>query len=227
MLQINVTRQWRDKFHDGHVGMLLVDSVDNSRQSPVLDEKKNALEQKLCKKFNGFSRTDYMEIGVLNQYRNYYKRFKKTYHVQLQIESIVRKNKSFPNVSPLVDANFMAEMETHILTAGHDADLLAEPIMIDATKGDEVFTQMSGATQSLKPDDMMMSDARGVVCSIIYGQDNRTPISSNTRRALFVAYAPPGVTKNRVQYQLDTILENIRLFAPDVLVEMIKVYSAD
>lgn len=226
MLQINITGQWHDSFQDGHVGILLVNNVDNSRRSPVLDQKKKELEQTLRKKFMGFSRTDYMEIDVLNTYRNYYKKFKKTYHVQLQIESIVQKNKSLPNVSPLVDANFMAEMETHILTAGHDADLLAEPVVIDATKGDEVFTQMNGAVISLKSNDMMMSDGKGIVCTIIYGQDNRTPISDKTRRALFVAYAPPGVPKKKVQHQLDSILENIRLFAPEALLEVLEVYSA-
>jgi len=226
LLKISITRQWRDCFHDGHVGVLLVNNVDNSGRAPVLDQKKKVLEQTLRQKFIGFSRADYMKTGILNTYRNYYKKFKKTYHVQLQIESIVQKNKSFPNVSPLVDANFMAEMETHILTAGHDADLLAEPVVIDATKGDEIFTRMNGAVISLKPNDMMMSDGKGIVCTIIYGQDNRTPISSKTRRALFVAYAPPGVPKIKVQQQLDSILENIRLFSPETLVEMCEVYSA-
>src|SRR5262245_24144930 len=57
-------------------------------------------------------------------YVRYYKRFSKTYHVQLQLESIVLKRKSLPSVSPLVDANFTAEVETLVLTAGHDAQKL-------------------------------------------------------------------------------------------------------
>ena len=47
--------------------------------------------------------------------------------MQLQLESIVLKAKSLPDVSPAVDANFMAEVETLILTAGHDVEMLAEP----------------------------------------------------------------------------------------------------
>ncbi len=57
----------------------------------------------------------------------------------------------------------------------------------------------------LKPGDMMMRDGQGVGCTIIYGQDNRTPISKNTRRALYVAYAPVGVPKTAVRQQLDLI----------------------
>jgi len=47
--------------------------------------------------------------------------------VQLQVESIVSKGKSLPNVTPLVDANFVAEVETLVLTAGHDVAKLQAP----------------------------------------------------------------------------------------------------
>ncbi|MEZ4519935.1 MAG: hypothetical protein R3C44_24935 [Chloroflexota bacterium] len=71
--------------------------------------------------------------------------------------------------------------------------MLAAPVTIDATQGGEQFTQMNGSTRFLKPNDMMMTDGKGIVCTIIYGQDKRTPISPKTRRALYVAYAPAGV----------------------------------
>lgn len=110
-----------------------------------------------------------------------------------------RKKRALPNVSPLVDANFMAEMDTLVLTAGHDADLLSNPVRIDVTKEDDAFVQINGKTTQLKPDDMMMADGKGIVCTIIYGQDQRTPISPATRRALYVAYAPAGVAKEKVR----------------------------
>lgn len=119
-----------------------------------------------------------------------------------------------------------AELETFILTSGHDADLLEAPISIDATQGGEAFVQMNGSEQSLKPNDMMMSDGKGIVCTIIYGQDQRTPISPNTRRALYVAYAPAGVPVAAVQQQLDSIRENVRRFAPEAEVEMIELFRA-
>ena len=92
--------------------------------------------------FAEFSRTDLLELAALQAYRTYYKKFGKTYHVQLQLELVVHNGKSLPNVSPLVDANFAAEMETLILTAGDDADLLEPPLTIDATHGGETFTQI-------------------------------------------------------------------------------------
>lgn len=226
MDQIEPTQKWHQAFPGGHVGVLQVRSVDNTGSSAVLDKKKKDLERRLRKQMAGFTRSDISELEAINAYRKYYKKFKKTYHVQLQLESIVMKNKSLPRVSPLVDANFIAEMETLVLTAGHDADLLVGKVVIDATKGDESFTQMNGTLRTLKPNDMMMLDEKGIVCTIIYGQDIRTPITPDTRHALYVAYAPSGVPQEAVENQLDAIEENIQLFAPKAVVQLRRVFSA-
>jgi len=227
VFQIKITDQWHSTFPGGHVGLLLIGNVDNSIRTRALDQKKKEIESSLREKFAGFSRQDLVGLEVLKAYRNYYKKFKKTYHVQLQLESVVQKGKSLPDVSPLVDANFTAELETLILTAGHDADLLKAPITIDATQGNEQFIQMNGQIRTLRPNDMMMTDSLSVVCTVIYGQDKRTPISPETRRALYVAYAPPGVPKKSVQQQLDSIRNNIVLFAPEADVEMLEIISAN
>lgn len=85
---------------------------------------------------------------------------------------------------------------------------------------------MNGALQVLKPNDMIMTDDRGIICTIIYGQDQRTPISPNTRRALYVAYAPANISITLVQQQLDTIRQNVLLFAAQAEVELLHIYSA-
>lgn len=226
MFQIEVNGRFQQTFPGGHVGVLLIDNVDNSKRPTPLDQKKREVEANLRQKFAGFSRADLLELEILQAYRDYYKKFKKTYHVQLQLESIVHKGKSLPNVSPLVDANFAAEVETLVLTAGHDADLLIPPVTIDATQEGDEFIQMNGSRQLLKPGDMMMSDGEGIICTIIYGQDKRTPISPKTRRALYVAYAPAGVAVTAVQQQLDQIHKNILLFGPEAEVELLEIYAA-
>jgi len=225
-MEIQVSQEWHRTFPGAHIGVLLMGNVDNSKGSALLDREKKSLETRLHQKFAGFSRNEFSSIDVIRAYRNYYKRFKKSYHVQLQIESIVLKNMALPNVSPLVDANFMAEMDTLVLTAGHDADLLVHPVRIDVTKEDDAFVQMNGKTTQLKPGDMMMADNKGVVCTIIYGQDQRTPISHATRRALYVAYAPAGVAKEKVQEQLDLIRKYVILAAPEAIVEIKEIYGA-
>ncbi len=225
MIQINVTDRWRANFSGGHVGVLLVGKVDNTARAAPLDERKREIEMRLREKFGGFSRAELLELEVLKAYRNFYKRFGNTYHLQLQLESIL-KGKSLPSVSPLVDANFAAELETLVLTAGHDADLLTSPLTLDATRGGEAFTGMNGFVKTLKPDDVMMTDALGIVCTIIAGQDARTLISPATRRALYVAYAPPGIPVAAAERQLEIIRKNVLLFAPAAEIEF-TVYAAN
>ncbi|MDA3789992.1 MAG: hypothetical protein PF503_16035 [Desulfobacula sp.] len=88
MFQIKITDQWHCTFPQGHVGLLLIGNVDNSIHTTTLDQKKKEVESNLREKFAGFSRQDLVALEVLKAYRNYYKKFKKTYHVQLQLESI-------------------------------------------------------------------------------------------------------------------------------------------
>lgn len=226
MLDIHVTDRWHSTFPGGHVGTLLVGGVDNSIPAPTLDRRKREVEARLREQFGGRSRAELLELEVLKAYRNYYRAFDQTYHVQLQLESVVHKGKALPNVSPLVDASFVAELETLVLTASHDADLLEAPLTFDATQGGEAFTQMSGKVRTLKPGDMLMADGKGVVCTILYGQDARTPISPATRRALYVTYAPAGVPIETVRRQLDAIRENVLLFAPQAEVEGMEIYGS-
>jgi DNA/RNA-binding domain of Phe-tRNA-synthetase-like protein len=124
-----------------------------------------------------------------------------------------------PDVSPLVDANFAAEVETLILTAGHDVARLEEPVLIDiARKGDQI-TQMTGKLKDVPVGDMLMRDAGGVACTILRGQDNRSPISRATTHVLYVSYVPDGVSEEQVQAQLAAMGKHVRMFAPDCVVE--------
>jgi DNA/RNA-binding domain of Phe-tRNA-synthetase-like protein len=137
----------------------------------------------------------------------------------LQLESVTLKGKSLPHVSPLVDANFAAELDTLILTAGHDVVQLETPIMIDvAHEGDEII-QMGGSHKDVPVGDMLMRAAKGVACTILRGQDNRSPISKATTHVLYVSYVPEGVTEEQVRAQLEAMERYVRLFAPDCKVE--------
>jgi len=226
MIDIAVSNQWGQTFPGAHIGILLMGNVDNRKRSTPLDEQKKDLVSSLRSKYEGYSRADLLETKVLRAYKAYYRNFGKTYHIQLQLESILHKGKSLPNVSPLVDANFAAEMETFLLSAGHDADRLFSPVKIGISHGTEEFIQINGSKKTLKANDMMMTDLKGVVCTIIYGQDQRTPISPHTRRALYVTYVPPGIETESVTTHLDAIRKNVILFAPDAEVEYQKVHTA-
>ncbi len=201
------------------IGLLELSGVDNTLPAPRLEQRKRETEARLRSDYAGFSRKDFLALPLIAAYEQYYKRFNKTYHVQLQLESIVLKGKNLPAVSPLVDANFTAEVGTLVLTAGHDVAKLVQPVWIDVSREGDVMTQMSGDARPIRAGDMLMRDPGGIGCSILYGQDNRSPITPLTQRVLYVAYAPSGVPEASVAAQLREIEQNVRLFAPQVVVE--------
>lgn len=226
MLSIFATDAWRNTHPEATVGLLDLSGVDNTASSAMLEGRKRETEARLRERYRGFTRQEFVALPLMAAYGQYYKRFNKTYHVQLQVESVVVKGKSLPDVSPLVDANFIAEVETFILTAGHDVARLREPVYIDASRQGDEMTLMSGQRKVIYPGDMVMKDAEGICCSILYGQDNRSPISVSTSHVLYVSYAPAGVSAEAVGEQLRKIEENVRLFSPAVQVEQLSLISA-
>lgn len=225
MLSISTSKAWHETHPGGLIGLLEISGVEDCKPGDSLELHKRKVEVCLREEYGGFSRQDFLSLPVIAAYDRYYKHFKKTSHILLQIESIVQKGKNLPTVTPLVDANFVAEVETFILTAGHDADRLFPPVTMDVSREGEIMTLMNGSQKDLYPGDMLMRDSKGICCSIIYGQDNRSQISETTTHALYVAYAPPGITNKQVEDQLAKIEANIRLFSGNARVEQLNLIT--
>jgi DNA/RNA-binding domain of Phe-tRNA-synthetase-like protein len=222
-----VTSAWKTTYPEASAGVLVMRAVSNPPHHPELESKKAGLEKKLRVQFSGLDRVALASHPVLQAYGGYYRQFKKTYHIQLQLESIVLKGKSIPRVAALVESMFMAEMQDMVLTAGHDLDKLQLPLTLDVATGTEGYTLLRGEEQTLKPGDMMIRDQSGVISSIIYGPDQRTQITPDTRNVIFTVYAPPGVDEQTVVGHLQHIQENVMVFAPQAQVELFRVYKGN
>lgn len=219
-----ITSALKSTYPNAHAGVLVMKNVTNPPQCPALNTQKEALESQIRQRFTGKDRSAILTLPVIQAYEAFYKRFNKTYHVQLQVESIAFKGKTIPSVAALVEAMFMAEIKNMLLTAGHDLDVLQLPIRMDVAKGDERYTMMRGQEQVLKPGDMFMADRSGVISSIIYGPDQRTPIKDETRNVIFTVYAPPGIETNTIERHLMDIQQNVLIVAPQAATDLIQVF---
>lgn len=220
-----ITPTWKHAYPDALAGVLVIRDVANPPYHAELESRKVALEERLRAQFSGQSRAAIASHPILQAYANYYRQFKKTYHIQLQLESIVHKGKSIPSVAALVESMFMAEMQDLLLTAGHDLDVLQLPLTLDIATGTEGYTLLRGDQQTLKPGDMIIRDQVGVISSIIYGPDRRTQITSETRNVVFTVYAPPGIDEQTVTDHLQHITENVMVFSSQAKVELLEVYK--
>lgn len=224
---LTVSEAWKTTFPGAAVGTLVMRAVTNPPSHAILDQRKGELESQLREHFASGGRAALKSLPVIQAYAAHFEHFKKTYPVQLQLESVALKGKAIPRVAALVEAMFMAEIKNLLLTAGHDAALVQPPVQFDVATGSERYILINGQEQVTKPGDMMMTDTQGVISSVIYGPDQRTRITADTRRAMFVVYAPAGVGEQAVRDHLRDIQANVLLVAPEAVTDALEVYAMD
>ncbi len=222
-----VSEAWKKAYPGAVVGVLAMRDVVNPKVHAALERRKEELERQLRSRFADYDRAALKALPAIQAYDDYYKAFKKTYHVQLQLESVVFKGKAIPRVAALVEAMFMAELKNLLLTAGHDLEAVQKPVKLDVAEGSERYVRLNGREQMLKPGDMMISDAEGVISCVLYGPDRRTRITPQTRQVLFTVYAPPGIGERAVHDHLQDIQANVLLVAPQADVELLEVVGTE
>jgi DNA/RNA-binding domain of Phe-tRNA-synthetase-like protein len=222
-----VTEAWKAAYPGACMGILALNQVRNPTEHTGLEERKAQLEEDLRSRYAGFDRPRLKALPELEAYANYYKQFKKTYHVQLQLESVALKDKPLPRVAALVETMFMAELDNLLLTSGHDLDLVQAPVTIDIATGTESYVLFNGQDQQPQPGDMLTRDAQGILSSIIYGPDKRTRIRPQTQRALFTVYGPSGIRPEQVRKHMDDIYVLAKLVSPDSQIETLEIFEAN
>lgn len=212
-----ITDAWREAHQGASLGLMVVENIGMPASTEPGEKSKRELETKLRQTFT--SKDEIMNYFPLPVYSQYYKQYKKTYHVLQQLESIVFKERSIPRVSPAVEAMFMAELKNGLLTAGHDYTTLQFPLTLDAAAGDESYTLLNGKEQMVKKQDMMLSDGAGIISSIIHGPDLRTRIVAETNHVVYTVYAPAGISPDMVSCHLADIYAYVSLLAPGAKLE--------
>jgi len=219
-----VSERWKNAYPNAAVAMLVVRRVENVREHPALQERKMDLQEELRERFEDSE--DIKADPVIQAYTAYYKRFEKTYHIAGQLKTTVVKQRQLPTVSGLVDVMFMAEMNNLLLTAGHDLSRVVLPVTLDAATGEESYTKLNQEDQMAKAGDMLTFDGVGILSSVIHGPDYRSRISPDTCDALYVTYAPDGITREQLLGHVRDMWKSIRLFSPSARVEPLRVLTA-
>lgn len=223
-MKISLGKQWKQIDSNASVGILIMRDVMNPDSNPELQRRKTEIENELRQKYTGMDRSDLRALPTLAAYDRFYHQFRKTYHLQLQLESIL-DGKRIPSVASLVEAMFMAELEDQLLTAGHDLDFVQAPVSIDVATGTETYTRMNGKEQSLKSGDLYIRDAEGILSSVIYGPDLRTRIQPETQSVMFTTYAVPGILYAQLNAHLEKLRDYVLLISDEAKVDTLEIFS--
>jgi DNA/RNA-binding domain of Phe-tRNA-synthetase-like protein len=189
--------------------------VSNAERHPALDRRLSDLQSELRVRYAAADRAALASLPVVQAYQAHYRPFGQTYHVLRQLESVALKGRDVASPGgALVSAMFGAELSSLLLTAGHDVAALALPLVVDCSKTGDRFVGINGQEHELKPGDMLMRDGLGIISAVLHGPDQRTRLTETTTSALFVTYAPAGISAEAVRSHLDRIAEYVRLSDP-------------
>jgi DNA/RNA-binding domain of Phe-tRNA-synthetase-like protein len=211
---LKVTEEWKSKYPGAMMGILAIRNVCNPPSHAGLEQEKGRLERRLREAYSTSTRKDLIKLPGIWPYVEYYRGYKKTYHVLLQLESVVMEGKPIPRTAALVEAMFMAELKDHLLTAGHDLAFLQGDATLGIAAGGEIFPLINGKDGILKEGDMLVRDEAGILSSILCGPDFRARIRESTTSAFFTVYAPRGIPRPLLEQHLDDLEKNVRIVSP-------------
>ena len=100
--------------------------------------------EEIRSRYGHLDRATLKALHPIKSYVDYYRSFGYSYHVLGQLERILSGKRSMASASGLLSAMFLTELESMILTAGHDLDTLQTPLRLTALTGQERYLSISG-----------------------------------------------------------------------------------
>jgi DNA/RNA-binding domain of Phe-tRNA-synthetase-like protein len=194
--------------------------------SPLAPSAVTQAMDEIHRRYGHLDRAGLKELHPVRAYVAYYKKFGYSYHVLAQLESVLQGKKQLRAESGLLQAMFLTELESMLLTAGHDLGKLRMPVTLSVSAGKEAYQSISGKETTAVQGDLMVCDGGGVISSILRGPDFGSRITESTAGVLFTLYAPPGIDAAYIRDALETLENRIRSFSPDADTALSYVYES-
>ncbi len=202
-MDIHITADLKKLYPESIFGSLIIRNIPNQKIHEALEERKRDLERRI-REVHGEVDID----NIIQKYNTYFRMWKKTYPIEYQINTI-RSGGKFPQVSVLVDSMFIAELNSMILTSGHDLEEIRGDLSFDISREGERYLKLNGQVQKLKKNDVVLRDNEGLLACILYGPTMRTSITLKTKDALYFAWCPYVMDERLIMAHLKEILENL------------------
>ncbi len=217
-MKIALTPAFCSAYPDGIFGVLIARGCVNRPQALGIAADKRAVEERLRERFPG----ETIDADpVARAYAQYFRRYGGRYPVVHQAKTVLA-GRSIEGNSALVEAMFTAELNSLVLTSGHDLHALRFPLAVDVVVAGDAYTRLSGKDQMLKAGDMIVRDAEGIIASVAYGPDDRTRLRPDTDAALFGAWCPVGIDPMIAEAHLEKLAALLKQEWPGSTVDPVR-----
>ena len=183
------------------------ESWDKAAFSHLVAEEINTLKEK-------YADYDRKAVWGENPYYRFFKKFKKTYPVMLQFESVVLKDRPFPAFNPVAEVAFLLEITTFVLSGAHDMDNIDGYVTLYLADKKEDFVGLR-ETLHTYPNDFCAKDNSGIIFSEIAGTDLRTSAKAESRNVLYPLFAVPDMDVAVIRNAAETLERYIKTLCPD------------
>ena len=224
---LKVADSVREVYPEAHFATMAAHGVDTPADRVAFEALKAAEIAQIMEMHQAYDRKTATSTPPMSPYVTHYKRFKKTYQVMLQLESVLFKGRGIPSVNVPVEAMFLAELKHLLLGGGYDLDTTTGDVEVAVSTGTETFGNMAGEEQTLQNGDLYLHDGAGLLGNIIYGPAHRTCITDASRNVLFLIYGVPGVPIADTRRQLADLGTYLKAGLPGAELEPIRVWAAD
>ncbi|MDR7544365.1 MAG: hypothetical protein QN120_08990 [Armatimonadota bacterium] len=209
-MQIVLSDQFKAAFPAGVFGVLICRGCPNRPRAAALAGSRRAVETALRERF---AARPIEADPVAGAYAAYFKRHGQRYPVAHQVRTVLG-GRPIESRSALVETMFTAELDSLVLTSGHDLSALTPDLLVDVARPGEAYLKINGKERVLTPGDMVVRDAEGVIACVLYGPDFRTRLRDDSRDALFGAWCPVGLEPEVARDHLRNLAELVRLEWP-------------
>lgn len=165
---------------------------------------------------------DRKEVFGENPYYRYFKKYKKSYPVMMQLESFLLKGRPFPSGNPVNEIAFLAELKTQILLGSHDIDRIEGDMTLFCGTEKTDFPGMRGDMIHIYPGDVSARDERDIILSMIAGADNRTYITEDSRNIAYIFFGTDKTPEDQFDRMTELLSRYIHTLAPAAEIQLIR-----
>ena len=170
----------------------------------------------LCGRYRDYVRAD---VFGQNPYFRFFRKFKKTFPVMMQFESVLLKGREFPKSNAVTAVPFLVELETHVLCGTHDIDRLMGPVELYQADAKEPFEGLRGDEVHTYPGDVTGRDAGGIIFSMIAGADARTCAREESRHVFYPVFGVSGQEPDALRSAQTRMAEYAKLLAKNAQID--------
>lgn len=166
-----------------------------------------------------FADYDRKAVFGQNPYFRFFRKFKKTYPVMQQFESVLFKGRPFPDVNPVTEVPFLLELCTFVLSGTHDIDRMDGGLTVFSPDAKLPFAGMRADSTHTYPGDVCGRDDSGIIFSMIAGADNRTCVHPDSRHVFYPVFGTPDTPSALLSSALEQLCGYVRTLTPDAEIQ--------